>query len=86
MHSPIRLHGVVLNYLSTRTALPFTFKIIIRYLGTNLKPRYGDNDNNIEENFPATLIIQFEYTFQSNDFAICFVWMTNIASYPEGRV
>jgi hypothetical protein len=27
IRSPIRLHGVVLNYLSTRTTLPFYFFI-----------------------------------------------------------
>jgi hypothetical protein len=29
IHSPIRLHGVVLNYLSTGTTLPFT---VVKYL------------------------------------------------------
>jgi hypothetical protein len=28
IHSPIRLHGVVLNKLSTGTTLPFTFYIM----------------------------------------------------------
>jgi hypothetical protein len=31
IHSPIHLHGVVLNWLSTRTTLPFT--IIVMLLG-----------------------------------------------------
>jgi hypothetical protein len=29
IHSPIRLHGVVLNWLSTRTTLPFTSQKIL---------------------------------------------------------
>jgi hypothetical protein len=32
IHSPIRLHGVVLNYLRTGTTLPFTFTFIIMAL------------------------------------------------------
>jgi hypothetical protein len=47
-------------------------------MGTNLRNRYRDNNNNndIEGQIPEMVVIQSEYTFQSNNIAICFVWMT----------
>jgi hypothetical protein len=55
------------------------------YRGKNLRNRYkddddDDNNNNNNNKFfgqiPEMFVIQFEYTLQSNNVAICFVWMT----------
>jgi hypothetical protein len=48
-HFPIRLHGVVLNYLSTRTSLPFNniafFRQVAVYVLTATSDRPKDEKN-----------------------------------------
>jgi hypothetical protein len=49
IHTPIRLHGVVLNYLSTGAALPFTGYTQNKHLVTDAQRQRGKVREELQE-------------------------------------
>jgi hypothetical protein len=57
IHSLIHLHGVVLNFLSTGTTLPFTFYIHVTYITYLLFSSLNDNSDLLMELLLSLLLL-----------------------------